>query len=47
MVFIRVYALRSKTKTMNLGAGEVTIRDKANGIVIVQQLTPMVDKDVY
>ena len=32
---------------MNLGAGDVTIRDKANGIVIVQQLTPMVDKDVY
>ena len=32
---------------MNLGVGDVAIRDKTNGIVIVQQLTPMVDKDVY
>ena len=39
--------LRAQSKMMNLGVGDVTIRDKANGIVIVQQLTPMVDKDVY
>ena len=32
---------------MNLGVGDVAIRDKTNGIVIVLQLTPMVDKDVY
>ena len=32
---------------MNLGVGDVAIRDKANGTVIVLQLTPMVDKDVY
>ena len=32
---------------MKLGVGDVTIRDKTNGIVIGLQLTPMVDKDVY
>ena len=32
---------------MNLGVGGVAIRDKPNGIVIVLQLAPMVDKDVY
>ena len=32
---------------MNIGVGDVTIRDKTNGTVIVLQLTPMVDKDVY
>ena len=32
---------------MNLGVGGVAIRDKANGIVIVLQLTLMGDKDVY
>ena len=32
---------------MNLGVGDVKIKDKANGIVRVLQLTPMVDKDVY
>ena len=31
---------------MNLGVGDVAIRDETNGIVIVLQLTPMVDKDV-
>ena len=46
--FLFVFMLcTQKTRTVNLGAGEVTTRDKANGIVIVQQLTPMVDKDVY
>ena len=32
---------------MNLGAKEVVMRDKANGIVTLLQLMPMVDKDVY
>ena len=32
---------------MNSGVGDVTIRDKTNGIVVVLQLTPIVDKDVY
>ena len=32
---------------MYLRVGDVTIRDKTNGIVKVLQLTPMVDKDVY
>ena len=32
---------------MNLGVGDAKIRDKTNGIVMVLQLTPMVDKDVY
>ena len=45
--FLLVFMLRAQSKMMNLGVGDVTIRDKANGIVIVQQLTPMVDKDVY
>ena len=45
--FLLVFMLCAQSKMMNLGVGDVTIRDKANGIVIVQQLTPMVDKDVY
>ena len=45
--FLLVFMLRAQRNRMNLGVGDVTIRDKANGIVIVHQLTPMVDKDVY
>ena len=32
---------------MNVGVGDVRIRDKTNGTVIMLQLTPMIDKDVY
>ena len=32
---------------MYLRVGDVKIRDKTNGTVIVLQLTPMVEKDVY
>ena len=39
--------LQAEGNRRNLGVGDVEIRDKANGTVIVLQLTPMVDKDVY
>ena len=46
--FLLVYTCTwAERNRMNLGVGDVKIRDKANGIVIVLQLTPMVDKDVY
>ena len=46
-LFTYIYATGSERNKMNTGDGDVTIRDKANGIVIVLKLTPMVDKDVY
>ena len=45
--FLLVFMPWAQRNRMNLGVGDVTIRDKTNGIVIVLQLTPMVDKDVY
>ena len=45
--FLLVFMPWAERNSMNLGVGGVAIRDKANGIVIVLQLTPMVDKDVY
>ena len=38
---------QAERNRMNLGVGDVTIRDKTNGTVIALQLTSMVDKDVY
>ena len=46
-MFFLVYTSWAERSRMNLGVGDVKIRDTANGIVIVLQLTPMVDKDVY
>ena len=45
--FLLVYTSQAERNRMNLGVGDVKIGDKANAIVIVLQLTPMVDKDVY
>ena len=45
--FLLVFMPRVQRNRINLGVGDVAIRDKTNGIVIVLQLTPMVDKDVY
>ena len=45
--FLLVFMPQDQRNRMSLGVGDVTIRDKTNGIVIVLQLTPMVDKDVY
>ena len=45
--FLLVSMPRAQRNRMKLGVGDVAIRDKTNGIVIVLQLTPMVDKDVY
>ena len=45
--FLLVFMPRAQRNRMNLEVGDVKIRDKTNGIVIVLQLTPMVDKDVY
>ena len=45
--FLLVFMSQAERNRMNLGVGDVKIRDKTNGIVIVLQLTPMVDKDVY
>ena len=38
---------QAQRNRMYLVVGDVKIRDKTNGTVIVLQLTPMVDKDVY
>ena len=46
-MFLLVFMPRAQRNRMNLGVGIVAIRDKTNGIVIVLQLTPMVDKEVY
>ena len=46
-MFLLVYTSWAERNRINLGVGDVKIRDKANGTVIVLQLTPMVDKDVY
>ena len=45
--FLLVFMPQAQRNRMNLRVGDVAIRDKTNGIVIVLQLTPTVDKDVY
>ena len=45
--FLLVYTSWAERNRMNIGFGDVKIRDKTNGIVKVLQLIPMVDKDVY